>query len=265
MATVPMKDQRGIPREVRRRLQRAGLWTPTRRTRGVDRTIGDRIVEERRTAHGLALRSYAGMGDSTDTRIVGYAYTHDEYDMYGGPPWGWTESIAPGASTKTLAETRNIVLNYNHGGLPLATTAAGTLTLAEDDRGLAVDASPDMTSPYTREVVSRIDRGELDRMSFAFRVVGHEWQDDYTRRIIREVELFDVSVVDIPANDTTDVGLAGDDLDGLGDPVPLDGAIEGDLSSDDDERAAALRELRSWELWATAAEIPYAPLVHGRP
>mgnify|MGYP002684426633 FL=1 len=40
----------------------------------------------------------------------------------------------------------------------------------------------------------------VDSMSFAFRVTRQEWNEDYTERTIRELQLFDVSAVTYPAN-----------------------------------------------------------------
>ena len=60
---------------------------------------------------------------------------------------GFRERIEPGAFSRTLKRDRNIrmFLNHNMDSL-LATTQAGTLTLAEDDKGLLVSASlPDTT------------------------------------------------------------------------------------------------------------------------
>jgi phage head maturation protease len=58
-----------------------------------------------------------------------------------------------------------------------------------------------------------MSRGDLDQMSIGFRVTRQEWNGDYTERQIREVELFDVSVVTFPASPTTTANLrAIDDL-----------------------------------------------------
>ena len=67
----------------------------------------------------------------------GYAsVTERSYDVAGGPPYGFVETIARGAFSKTLSEKPDVVLLVNHGGLPLARTTSGTLELDEDDTGL---------------------------------------------------------------------------------------------------------------------------------
>ena len=52
---------------------------------------------------------------------------------------------------------------------------------------------------------SAVERGDLDEMSFAFRVMRQEWNSDYDRRWINEVSLDkgDVSLVNYGANPTT--------------------------------------------------------------
>jgi hypothetical protein len=44
-------------------------------------------------------------------------------------------------------------------------------------------------------------------MSFAFRVLRQEWSDDYTVRRIKEVALYDASVVTYPASEATVVQM----------------------------------------------------------
>ena len=53
------------------------------------------------------------------------------------------------------------------------------------------------------DIVAAMRRGDLDEMSFAFRVLRQEWNSDYTERFITEVKLFDVSLVTFPANPAT--------------------------------------------------------------
>lgn len=99
----------------------------------------------------------------------------------------------------------------NHTGLPLARSKSGTLELSSDDIGLKVRATLDPSNPAAQEVRSAMERGDVDQMSFAFRVVRDQWNADYSERTISEVKLFDVSVVTYPANPATVVKLRADD------------------------------------------------------
>jgi HK97 family phage prohead protease len=145
------------------------------------------------TSDGLTLRGYATTFDSE------YEIT----DALGT----YVERVAPGAFTRTLDHGADVRLLINHDGLPLARTKSGTLALEQDDTGLLCEARLDGESPLVRSLKSAMDRGDADQMSFAFRVVKQDWNDDYTDRTIREAQLFDVSVVTYPANPATSVSL----------------------------------------------------------
>lgn len=143
----------------------------------------------------------------------GYAcITGHGYEMYGGAPYGWTEMVMPGAFRKTLSESVDVQLLVNHGGLPLARTKSGTLTLSEDSIGEHVVAQLDRADPDVQRLEPKMRRGDLTEMSFAFRVVRQRWLDDQgeeadamtgTVRQILEVDQSkgDVSIVNYGAND----------------------------------------------------------------
>jgi len=135
-------------------------------------------------------------------QLSGYAAVFNDSSV----PLPFKESIAPGAFRKTLMETPDVRLLINHSGLPLARTKNGTLTLTEDDRGLYMDATIADTSEG-RDLYKLVERGDVDQMSFAFRVIRQKWSDDRSRRVLTEVSLADgdVSVVTYPAYPTTSV------------------------------------------------------------
>jgi HK97 family phage prohead protease len=135
-------------------------------------------------------------------RLRGYAAVFNEASV----PLPFIETIAPGAFRKTLAETPDVRLLINHEGLPLARTKNGTLTLTEDDRGLYMDATIADTSEG-RDLYKLVERGDVDQMSFAFRVIRQKYNDDRSQRTLTEVSLADgdVSVVTYPAYPTTSV------------------------------------------------------------
>jgi hypothetical protein len=85
---------------------------------------------------------------------------------------------------------------------------AGAITQSEAE---SVAADLDPSDPDVARIEKKIDRGDLDEMSFAFRVTGQVWNDDYTEREITEVSLNrgDVSVVTFGANPATSATLRG--------------------------------------------------------
>jgi len=141
--------------------------------------------------------------------LVGYATTWGTwYDVAGGPPFGWSESIARGAASKALAERDDTRFLFNHEGIPMARNKSATMTLTSDDIGLLVELpSLDVQrNVFAAALESAIDRGDVDEMSFAFRAVRQEWNADFTERQILELRLFDVSAVTFPANTATIIG-----------------------------------------------------------
>ena len=170
-----------------------------------------------RTAKGefVEARSYhveTRANDDGTKGLVGYATSWDTwYDVAGGAPYGWSETIAKGAATKSLAERDDVRFLTNHEGLPHARSrglALDTMQLTADDMGLRFDIPTlDERNPAVAELLSAIERGDVDQCSFAFMPIRQEWNEDYTQRRILELRLFDVSAVTYPANTATIVGL----------------------------------------------------------
>jgi HK97 family phage prohead protease len=109
----------------------------------------------------------------------------------------------------------------NHGGLSMAYTRAGTLRLAEDSTGLQASRRPQHRRTDVQDMVLAIERGNVDEMSFAFRVPAGKsiWSPDYDQRDILEVDIHrgDVSTVNFGANpNTTSDARPGPRPDGRG-------------------------------------------------
>lgn len=122
------------------------------------------------------------------------------------------EVIHPGAFTKTLSELPDVTLRYQHNlnTLPLGRTRSGTLSLAEDDRGLRVRASlPD--NEWGRPIRDAVARGDISGMSFRFSKVIDKWDQDADGNHVRhlhEVRLGpEVSITDYPAYPDTSVAV----------------------------------------------------------
>jgi HK97 family phage prohead protease len=157
-------------------------------------------------------------------------------DMFGE----FTETISRGAFNRTLKQKADVRLLVNHEGVPLARTKSGTLRLSADPNLRAV-SELDPKNPDVQRVQSAVGRGDLDQMSIGMRVKDQEWNEDYTERMIREIELFDVSVVTFPASPTTSAGLRSID--------ELVGGIDG-LTADEFKRLMARLEKRFADIYA---------------
>lgn len=133
---------------------------------------------------------------------------------------GFREQVAPGAFTKTLQERDDVVLLFNHDSdTVLASTKGRSLTLSEDSVGLKVNATLDPTDTDTQRVVPKMKRGDIDQMSFGFQTIADEFrhdEDGTVLRTLKEVKLWDVSVVTWPAYPGTEAdvrALAVRDID----------------------------------------------------
>lgn len=155
---------------------------------------------------GIPTSQFDVRTEGNDLKFEGYASSFDSpYDIYGGPPQGWHEIVTRDAFKKTLTEKPDLHLLINHEGMPLARTKSGTMTLAADNHGLLVRANLDRRDPMVQSLQVKMERGDMDQMSFAFRVKKQSWSDDETHRYLEEVSLHkgDVSVVNFGANPNT--------------------------------------------------------------
>jgi len=194
------------------------------------------------TSADLNFRDTAAGGFTFDgiASVTGTAYqVRDQWGDYA-------ETIAAGAFSKTLKEKADVRLLINHEGTPLARTKSGTLKLSAAPDLRAV-AELDPANPKVQEIRSAMSRGDLDQMSIGFRVHKQDWNNDYTERTIREVELFDVSVVTYPASPTTTASLRSYDA--------LMRTIKDiDMTPEETRRAIKSLERRFSDVWNDSLE-----------
>ena len=189
------------------------------------------------TSADLNFRDTAGGGFTFDGIA---SVTNTAYQVRD--QWGdYAETIAAGAFSKTLKEKADVRLLINHEGTPLARTKSGTLKLSAAPDLRAV-AELDPANPKVQEIRSAMSRGDLDQMSIGFRVHKQDWNNDYTERTIREVELFDVSVVTYPASPTTTASLRS--FDAL-----MRSLKDVEMTSDEARRAIKSLERRFSDVW----------------
>ncbi len=136
----------------------------------------------------------------------GYAsVTGVPYNVAGGPDMGgWVETMAKGAFKRTLGINENRALLYSHDSSKvLATTRANTLTLAEDNVGLLVDAQLNTRVQWVADLVAQIEDGTVDEMSIGFYTRDSKWSKDYNERTVAEVQLLEATITWAGANGAT--------------------------------------------------------------
>jgi uncharacterized protein len=147
----------------------------------------------------VAFTNLEARQDVEGNKLIGYASVFDS----PSEPMPFVEFVRRGAFAKTLNDGADVRLLIDHEGVPLARTRSGTLMLEEDDRGLRVEASLDPANPDAARVISAMKRGDISQMSFAFRTIKDNWNSDRSVRELKEVQLYDVSVVTFPAYEET--------------------------------------------------------------
>ncbi|MEB8690417.1 HK97 family phage prohead protease [Bacillus cereus] len=140
------------------------------------------------------------------SKIIGYAAVFNSKTTIGG--W-FDEVIEPGAFARSLSENSDIRALFNHNwDNVLGRTKSGTLRLEEDEKGLKFEIELPNTS-VGRDLAESMSRGDINQCSFGFWITEENW--DYSvepaLRTIKEVELYEISVVSIPAYDDTEVSL----------------------------------------------------------
>jgi len=168
-----------------------------------DLTEGKEMNKEREvrtfTLDDIEVRS-----EDDKSKIKGHAAVFDKLSEDLG---GFREKIASGAFAKTIKKS-DIRALFNHDpNYVLGRNKAGTLTLEEDEKGLAIEIDPPDTS-YAKDLMVSIERGDITQMSFAFKTIKDSWANQDKKESIRtleEVDLFDVSPVTYPAYPQTDV------------------------------------------------------------
>ena len=149
-------------------------------------------------------RAFECRADENEAAVEGYAAVFDTpevmYEIGGNK---YSEQITRGAFD--LAKMQDVVMNYNHGGKPVARTKNGTLQLQVDDYGLKVRADLSSTAE-SRALYEEIKAGLIDKMSFAFTVNEESYdRDTRTRSILGIKRVFDVAAVDFPAYESTGI------------------------------------------------------------
>lgn len=139
--------------------------------------------------------------EDMDMTVEGYAAVFDSVTDLGY----MKEVIDRGAFDN--ADMSDIVMKYNHENsvLPMARTRGGSLQFNVDDHGLKIRAQLPNTT-VNKDIYTLIKENVLSKMSFAFTVKSEEYDyDTDTRRILAFDKVFDVSVVDVPAYESTEI------------------------------------------------------------
>ena len=166
--------------------------------------------KENREYRSMELRA-AQPTEDKNYIVDGYATTFDSpYELYRDGKYIVMEQVDRNAFQDT--DTSDVIFQYDHEGMVFARTRNETLKLEEDEHGLRVVADLSSTEA-SRGIWDAIDKGLIDRMSFAFTVTGDAYEEEeqengdviLIRTITKIGKLYDVSAVSFPANEQTSI------------------------------------------------------------
>jgi hypothetical protein len=161
--------------------------------------------------------------------LAGHAAVFDQETVI----WNmWRESIAPGAFDDVLDDDVRHLINHDPN-LVMARTKSGTLSLEQDEVGLAYEAQLNPNDPDAVSAREKVLRGDVDQSSFAFIVAESSWEDEDAddgtlphRRITKMSRLYDTSTVTYPAYEGADSGIRSAAIDALGSAQGLDASVK---------------------------------------
>lgn len=124
---------------------------------------------------------------------------------------GFVEIITPQAIRTTLDDPRSDLRAFfdHNPGQVLGRQSAGTLKVEADRFGLHVEIDPPQpTEPPN--LMQSIERGDITGMSFSFRALDDDWRKEGGQivRYVKDMRVYEVSVVSMPAYEATDVEVA---------------------------------------------------------
>ena len=152
--------------------------------------------------------------DDENPTIEGYFAVFNS--LYEIAP-GMTESVAPGAFSRTLSGDIRALTNHDTT-LVLGRTKAHTLELREDEHGLWGKISINPKDADAMNLYERVKRGDVDQCSFGFEIVSENTdvrEDGSMHWTITDVNLFEVSACTFPAYQETNIAARSEQKETL--------------------------------------------------
>lgn len=151
--------------------------------------------------------------DSTEdnkNRIEGHAAVFNQTTDIGG---FFYEIIERGAFDGCDFSDVALFVNHEQDEIPLARSRLSgnsTMQLRVDEVGLYMNAEIDIENNLNASALySAIRRGDIDGMSFAFRIKEQKWEnldsEMPTRKILKIAKVYEVSAVNMPAYEDTEI------------------------------------------------------------
>lgn len=160
-------------------------------------------VEIRNASTDLEIRE-TEEGGST---ITGYAVKWEQLSQAMGFFTRFKEKFQKGAFVESLEKDDQRALWNHNRDIVLGRTSNSTLRLEEDDTGLRFEVDLPETS-WGNDIYASVKRGDVSGVSFGFKMVGEEWDDNDESAVTRTVtkaKLYEISPTAFPAYEQTEV------------------------------------------------------------
>lgn len=158
------------------------------------------------------MTEFIARNDGENPTIEGYFSVFNS--IYEIAP-GMTESVAPGAFSRSLSGGDIRALTNHDTTLVLGRTKAHTLELREDQHGLWGKININPNDVDAMNLYERVRRGDVDQCSFGFEIIKEEtdFRDDGSVHwTIQDVELYEVSACTFPAYKETNIAARSEEL-----------------------------------------------------
>jgi HK97 family phage prohead protease len=194
-SSIPEADRKGVYNHLAKHLADGGKDAPELAS---EHAYRERLAEVNRGLRKPEWKSYSILefkaDDAAPGEFSGYASTWSK-DVFG-------DKIQPGAFGQTIAAKKGMVpIFFNHSEDNWIGFSTG---LAEDHKGLVMQAALALESSSAADVYALLKAaGQIDfpvGLSIGFVADDWEWDDDSHARLIKSVDLWEVSITPFPAN-----------------------------------------------------------------
>lgn len=160
------------------------------------------------TATNLEVRQ---LGHTNEITISGSPIVYNTPYVVHDYAGEFRETIHRGAVSDLIANGVDCRFQFDHSGLPLARTVAGTMDLIDSSTSLNFRARLDARQQLANDVAIAVERGDISQMSVGMIVGRDQWGvsgDVETRDIYKLNDLLDVSAVTYACSPTTSIEIA---------------------------------------------------------
>ena len=173
-------------------------------------------VQHRRAAPAsIALRFTPPAQQGEPYKFEGYAVTWANVNSHG-------ERFEKGAFADLIASGKRVHMYYNHAYMDWLTGNSAKrigkwVELVEDDTGLLVKGELTSNMSQSNDVAAMLSHGTVDGLSIAFYEPNpiDVYQDNTGARVIKRVDLYEISVVDEPSDQTARITPTAEAIDAV--------------------------------------------------